>query len=148
MVKRKPVEKPSPHFYVVCHGRMPEGETDWSAINSYGMSVAETFLAFRPKGEPLPEDFTQWGLLTMDQESTIAHRAVTRGRPLPITFQAWDLQDPSGKTVITAAREAGNAQVIAQYEAWALANAVEHPSSSSNESVRPFVSRIQRHDDI
>lgn len=127
---------------------MPEGCTDWSALSHVGSSVAEVFLEFRPQAEPLPEDFTQWDLPTMDQKSTIAHRAVMLGRPLPANFQAWDLLDPSGKTVITVAREAGNASVIAQYEAWVLAKGIGQPSSASDKPARPVAARIHRRGDI
>ena len=141
-------KRPSPHSYVVIHGRMPEGCTDWSALSHVGSSVAEVFLEFRPQAEPLPEDFTQWDLPTMDQKSTIAHRAVMLGRPFPANFQAWDLLDPSGKTVITVAREAGNASVIAQYEAWVLAKGIGQPSSASDKPARPVAARIHRRGDI
>ncbi len=141
-------KRPSPHSYVVIHGRTPEGFTDWSALSHVGFSVAEVFLEFRPQAEPLPEDFTRWDLPTMDQKSTIAHRAVMLGRPLPANFQAWDLLDPSGKTVITVAREAGNASVIAQYEAWVLAKGIGQPSSASDKPARPVAARIHRRGDI
>ena len=127
------------HMYLRELGRpMPAGFDQWSLTNRVGSTVAhEAVLVAYDLGNDaigaLPPDRSIWLLERRDRDTgendgnTALHLRAALGGSIPdiFTLEDWHLRNPREKSVIDLARENGQAQLVAQYEALKMRSEIE-----------------------